>query len=59
MNQQIVKETLEKMPENFDVEELIEKLLFIDQVEIGLIESKENKVVSFNDAKEQLSKWLK
>lgn len=33
MNQQIVEETLEIIPENFGVEELIEKLLLIDQVE--------------------------
>jgi hypothetical protein len=35
MNQQIVKEIFERMPKNFDLEEL-----FIEQVEIGLRESK-------------------
>jgi predicted transcriptional regulator len=59
MNQQLVIETLKKMPQQFDVEELIERLIFIDKVEEGLEDSKNGKVVSFDEAKERLSKWLK
>lgn len=59
MTQQLVLETLKKMPEHFDVEELIERLIFIDKVEEGLEDSKNGKVVSLDSAKEQLGKWLK
>lgn len=59
MTQQLVLETLKKMPEQFDVEELIERLIFIDKVEEGLEDSKNGKVVSLDIAKEQLGKWLK
>ncbi len=59
MTQQLVLETLKKMPERFDVEELIERLIFIDKVEEGLEDSKNGKVVSLDSAKEQLGKWLK
>jgi hypothetical protein len=57
MNQQLVIETLKKMPQQFDVEELIERLIFIDKVEEGLEDSKNSKVVLFDEAKEQLGKW--
>jgi predicted transcriptional regulator len=45
------------MPQQFDVEELIERLIFIDKVEEGLEDSKNGKVVLFDEAKEQLGKW--
>ena len=45
-------------PEKFDVEELIEKLIFIQQVEEGLEQSKNRQVVTMEEAKNRMSKWL-
>ncbi|WP_075351956.1 hypothetical protein [Algoriphagus marinus] len=56
MKKRKVLETLEKLPEDFDMEELVEKLLFIQQVEEGLIDSKLDRTLSLEEAKEKLSK---
>jgi hypothetical protein len=50
--------TIKDLPEKFDVEELIERLIFIQQVEEGLEQSKKRQVVSFEDAKNRMNKWL-
>ncbi len=43
--------TIKDLPDTFDVESLIERLIFIQQVEEGLEQSKNRQVVSFEDAK--------
>ncbi len=54
-----VLKTISKLPENFNLDELIDKLIFIDKVETGLDQSIKNQVVSESQAKKKLSKWLK
>lgn len=51
-------DTINNLPDKFDVEELIEKLIFIEQVEEGLEQSKKRQVVNFEDAKNRMNKWL-
>ncbi len=58
MNRNKVVDTVLKMPQEFEVEDLIEKLLFIQSVEEGLEQSKTGKVISMDEAKQRLSKWL-
>lgn len=59
MTKEKVIGTVQNMPDEFDIEELIEKLIFIQQVEEGLEQSKARKIVSMDDAKNRFSKWLK
>jgi len=54
-----VFDTLEKMPEQFSIDQLFDKLIFINKVEIGLVQSANGQVNSKEQAKEKLSKWLK
>jgi hypothetical protein len=51
--------TLEKMPEQFSLDQLFDKLLFINKVEIGLLQSEKRQVNSKKQTKQKLSKWLK
>ena len=50
---------LKELPERFDVEELIERLIFLQQIDEGLAQSANNQVVSLEEAKNALNKWLK
>ena len=50
---------LKELPEKFDVEELIERLIFLQQIDEGLFQSDNNQVISLSEAKKALSKWLK
>ena len=54
-----VVDTLEKMPEQFSIDQLFDKLLFINKVEIGLDQSENGQVNTKEQAKRKLSKWLK
>jgi hypothetical protein len=53
-----VFDTLEKMPEQFSIDQLFDKLLFTNKVEIGLAQSENRQVNTKEQAKQKLSKWL-
>ncbi len=50
-------EVLKDLPNEFDVEQLIERLLFIEKVEEGLNQIKEDKVIPHETVKEISEKW--
>jgi len=54
-----VFDTLERMPEQFLLDDLFDKLLFINKIEIGLTQSSNGQVCSKEEARQKLSKWLK
>jgi uncharacterized protein YheU (UPF0270 family) len=54
-----VIKTISKLPDNFTLDELVDKLIFTDKVDNGLKQSLDNKVHSEEEAKTRLSKWLK
>jgi predicted transcriptional regulator len=54
-----VIKNIKLMPDTFSAEEIIERIIFINKVEEGLAESAEGKVVSTEEAKKRLKKWLK
>ncbi len=49
-----VIETLDYLPEEFDVEELVEKLLFVEKVEQGIQDAEEGKVMSLVEARQKM-----
>lgn len=51
--------TLDKLPENLTVDQVIDHLIFIEKVQKGLDDSANGKVYSKNEAKQKLKKWLK
>jgi hypothetical protein len=55
-----VLDTLNSLPEEFDAEQLIERIIFIDKIEQGLQDSREGKVISMNEVKQRFQdKWSK
>ena len=58
MTKHQVVDSLKNFPEKFSVEDLIEKLIFIEKVEEGLVQSKNGETVSMQEAKKRLHKWL-
>ncbi|WP_044240816.1 hypothetical protein [Flexithrix dorotheae] len=53
-----VLETLNQLPEEFNIEELVEKLLFIEKVEKGMKDSEEGKTMSLKEVKQKMeNKW--
>ncbi len=60
MNRTKVLETLDNLPPEFSIEELMDKLLFIDKVEFGMKDAEEGRVISLDAAKSRIAKkWSK
>ena len=57
MNKDKVIDTVNELPQNFELDELMEKLIFIEKVELGLKQVEEVKVVSNDKAKEIAKQW--
>lgn len=54
-----IKKHLETFPEEFSIDELIEKLLFIEKLEKRIQESNSNKVISDESLKTDMREWFK
>jgi hypothetical protein len=54
-----VIKTIENFPDSFTLDELVDKLIFMDKVERGLDQSYSNKVSTQDEARKRLEKWLK
>jgi len=54
-----IKTTIDALPDNFTIEDIIEKLIVLDKIEQGLNDVKEGKVYSTEEAKKRLDKWLR
>lgn len=50
---------INKMPNQFSVEDVIDKLLFIDKVEKGMTQSKADDVIPDNELDKELPEWLR
>lgn len=57
MKKDKVIEAMNDLPQEFDLEELMDRLVFIEKVEKGLAQSKEGKTVSHEKVKEMIKKW--
>ena len=53
-----IKNTLDSLPENVTIEEVIEHLIFLDKVNKGLDDSENGRINTFDEAKQKLNKWI-
>jgi hypothetical protein len=54
-----LKETIESFPEEFTLEELVDKLIFLDKIEKGNRDSIEGNTLSEVELEEEMKKWFK
>lgn len=52
-------ETINTLPNEFDLDELIERLIFIDKVEKGISQVNEGKTKTHQEVKDLTKKWSK
>ena len=51
--------SLEEMPEKINIDELLDKILFIQKVEEGLAQSTQGHVSSHESVKNEMRQWFK
>ena len=59
MNKTTALKTIKEFPAHFSIDELFEKLVFIEKVEEGIKDADNGKLYSTKEAKKNLKKWLK
>jgi predicted transcriptional regulator len=59
MKREKVIETLNELPKEFELEEFMEKLVFVEKVEEGLAQIKKGKTITHIEMKEMVKKWSK
>lgn len=59
MDKSTALHTLNEMPQQFDLEELFERLIVIEKIEKGREDSRQGKTFTHEQVREKLSKWLK
>lgn len=57
MKREKAMETIKEFPQEFDLEELIERLVFVEKVEKGLQQIEAGKTTPHEQVKEILKKW--
>ena len=51
--------SIKEMPDQFSIDDLMDKLILIQKIESGLQQSKKGEVYSTKEAKEMLKQWPK
>ena len=54
-----LKQELEKFPESFTIDELIEKLILIEKIQEGEKQSENDEVISEKELDKEIEKWFK
>ena len=57
LNKDILRQSIDNLPNNFTIDELIEQLMFVEKVEEGISQSKDEKIVSNETIKNMIEKW--
>jgi predicted transcriptional regulator len=52
-------EAIQQLPDDVSYEDIMERLLFIQKVELGLRDVQEGRIKSHEEVRERMSKWLK
>jgi hypothetical protein len=53
-----ILQAVKELPEQFSIEELFERIILLQKIELGLEQSKSDKVLNTDQARERLKKWL-
>jgi len=53
-----LKEQIESLPETFSLDDLVERLIFLEKVESGNQQSLDDKVISEETLDKEVTKWF-
>jgi predicted transcriptional regulator len=59
MKKSTVIQTLNELPQKFDLDELLERLMVIEKIDEALEDAKSGKTVSHDKVKKMVAKWNK
>jgi predicted transcriptional regulator len=54
-----VKKTIDRLPDNFTVDQLVEELVVLNKIEEGLKDVEDGRIFTTDQVKQELKTWLK
>lgn len=54
-----VRKTIDRLPDTFTIDQLVEELIVLNKIEEGLKDVEEGRLFSTDQVKEELKTWLK
>ena len=54
-----VLNTIAKFPDNFSLDELVERMILLEKIEKGLEDSNSNRIIDEEELERQIEKWSK
>jgi len=54
-----LKEHIENFPEHFSIDDLVERLILVEKIEKGNLQSENGDVISENELDKEVDTWLK
>ena len=59
LTKEMIHSTINTLPENFTVDQVIEEIILIDKIEQGIKDADEGRVYTTEQVKAKLNNWLK
>ena len=59
MKKQSLVQVVNELPQEFNLDELMEKLVVLEKIESGLSDIKNGRTISHEKVKKEVKKWLK
>ena len=57
LNREKVKAEIENLPEEFSIDELVERLILVEKVEKGILQSQRGEIISEAELDKEMEKW--
>ena len=57
MKKELVLEAIKELPQDFDLEKLLERLVFMEKVEKGLLQLEQGDTIPHEQVKDIISQW--
>lgn len=58
LTKKVVNQQINSLPEEFTLDELIEKLIIVDKVNLGLKDLEEGRTLSEDELDKRMAKWF-
>ncbi len=54
----ILKEQIKELPERFSIDDLVERLILIEKIEVGIDQSEKEEIFSNTEIESEMEKWF-
>lgn len=58
LTKEIIHSTIESLPDNYTIEQVIEEMILLNKIDQGLTDVQEGRIFTQHQANKKLNKWL-